>query len=356
MANHCFYKFNQNVTLDEVEQAVRFYCKERLGDESLVVRDEEVIGVKIPVQSHNEAMALFWLKNAKTLEHRHPRFGFDFGVKIAEFVAWSLKSTHGTDEGIPYKINANNFLSKPLINFAQSLEFFGEPLSIKLLKKLIPEIKSVYMNEKNFLSPLNQKCAFYYKESQTQDDYSKKLTLKYNKVLKEIINNKKHDNGDIFYGNAIRAALSNANFKLVGDLIDQGFEVKDTVNYNEMNKPSYISDNYFKAIKMPLLCLMLNVVEHDTPNNEIYNIMSKLLQNGANIHEKDGRGLDTIDNFLLTKILNKNQISVIFQVLNDYVEPKKLKEKIKNSDLTEVKKESYLSFVKTFHAKTLKIK
>jgi hypothetical protein len=360
MANHCLYHFKNKITIEEVEKHIRTFCRDRLGDESLVSSNDGYIEVKIPVPDSQYPMsASFFLRNSKTLEHRHVHFGFEFATKIAEYAAWKMKATHGTDEGISEKLGANNFTSKPLIKFIEDYSNGLDSNSTNLFKKLLnPKIKSLYMNEDKFLNKFNKICAFYYIgiSENTTKDYEIEHKNLYDKREKEVISQIKDDKYDCFYGNSLRAAISCANYPLALSLIDNGIELKDNIDLSDYNHPKYIKKEYLKDISMPLCVLAVHSIEQGSRPEYISQVISKLIQHGADPFLKDSRGMDSLDCFFLNRTPTKKQSEMIFNAFRENIDPKKLKGKITDSDLTETKKELYLSMVKTFNAKAFKLK
>lgn len=49
MANHYYYHFKNKITIEEVEQHIKTFCRERLGNEALASRDGDYVEVTIPV-------------------------------------------------------------------------------------------------------------------------------------------------------------------------------------------------------------------------------------------------------------------------------------------------------------------
>lgn len=268
-----------------------------------------------------------------------------------------MKATHGTDDGVGEKLGANNFTSKPVIKFIEDYSNGLESTSSKLFKKLLsPKIKSLYMNEDKFLSKFNKLCAFYYPgiDSNTKKNYELDYQSLFDKKEKEVISQIKKDDYDCFYGNSLRAAISSCNYPLAISLIDNEVDIKDNIDLSTYKHPEYIKKDFLKDISMPLCILALHSLEQNSRPENIYQLMTRLIQNGADPFLKDSRGMDSLDCFFLSKVPTKKQSEMILNAFKENITPKNLKAKISESNLTETQKDTYLSMIKTFNSNKIK--
>lgn len=366
MANHCFLHFKKSVTLEEVEDAIRFYCEKRLGLKDKVYRTKDVIHVKLPGFFDYPLEASYWLKDAKTLEHRHIMDrDWQLSTKIFDFIGWSLKATHKTDEGVSEKINPHFFLSHPAIlpdgyeHELKSSKIVEE--AHKIYQNLFHEHKNLFKKEKQHVKAINQLAAFWYPAPEDkallEKPYWKSMSEAFEKRLvqiEELIKDtsfKDYNTQDFAYGDILRAALSNSNYKLAGWLIDKGVPVNDKIDFKNVSKPGYVSKDFLEKINMPLLHIAFIAIEENIRSECVYNITKKLLQSGANPYLKDSRGLNAIEIFLYNKTPTKKQHEAILKAFVENLDNEELLENINNATIDFAKKEQYKSKIEELKQK-----
>ena len=263
------------------------------------------------------------------------------------------------------KINPHFFLSHPAIlpdgyeHELKSSKIVEE--AHKIYQNLFHEHKNLFKKEKQHVKAINQLAAFWYPDPEDkallEKPYWKSMSEAFEKRLvqiEELIKDtsfKDYNTQDFAYGDILRAALSNSNYKLAGWLIDKGVPVNDKIDFKNVSKPGYVSKDFLEKINMPLLHIAFIAIEENIRSECVYNITKKLLQSGANPYLKDSRGLNAIEIFLYNKTPTKKQHEAILKAFVENLDNEELLENINNATIDFAKKEQYKSKIEELKQK-----
>lgn len=357
MGNITLLHFKHDITLNDVEEAARFYSEERLGLSNSIFRDDKnkkiIFKQNIKTKDLTEDdfifICHFKIPHPNVIEHNFPKTGnVPFRKGLLDYIGWKLGASYRTEDYSDIKQPLNTFLTNPYICFNGIPNIDDNILEMAL--HYILDQRHAYFNEIFDISPMNKSCQIQYPYHENAK-YSKELThnRELDKNMKSItkIIYKTPYQVDYLYGDVIRCAITHSNLKIVEELLNRNFLLTDYMDLSLIPHPSYISKKYLQEISLPILCLMIQCLSSDSFSPEYAKVIKMLIRRGANPYSKDYLGRDSLDYLLNTSHIQKRHKIIVFNEIAKYFSFEDVSTRIRHSKMTESQKKFYSEQMKT---------